>query len=99
MRHKEKNKKSDAGSNALFILESAKNALEVHKNFNLAEVWIGEYFLMEKKKDKAIQRGVIDALKNRDSYLLLAAIEAEIERLRIEKVKKLRKHIVKHHSS
>ena len=75
----------DSNNNALFILESAKNALEAHKNFNLAEVWIGEYFLLEKKKDKTIQKGIIDALKNRDAYLLHAAIEAEIERIRMEK--------------
>ena len=80
---------------ALFFIESARDAVEHHHNFNLAEVWIEEYFTLELKKDKVIQRNLIAALKNRDAFLLGAVIDAEIERLRGQKIKKLQEYLLK----
>ncbi len=79
----------------LVKLESAHNAIEAHKNFNLAEVLIGEYYqeIPQQLIDEKITKEVLNALRRRDIELLFAAIEAEIERLRTEKVKLLREKI------
>lgn len=76
----------------LTILELAKNSLEAHRNFNLAEVHMEEYVgrISDKRAKKSIQNG----LKKRDRELLLAVVEAEIERLSIEKIRLLRGEIV-----
>lgn len=79
--------------NALLVkLESAHNALKEHRNFNLAEVHLLEYF-KEQPPAEQTTGYLFDALKERDSELLLAAVEAEIERLRTEKIKLLREDI------
>ena len=82
-------------SKLLVKLESAHNALEAHKNFNLAEVLIGEYYkdIPQKLVDQKITKAILEALRTRDSELLFAAVEAEIERLRTEKIKLLRRKI------
>ncbi len=82
-------------STLLVKLESAHNAIEAHKNFNLAEVLIGEYYqeIPQQLIDEKITKEVLNALRRRDIELLFAAIEAEIERLRTEKVKLLREKI------
>ena len=76
-------------SKLLVKLESCHNALEAHKNFNLAEVLIGEYYkeIPQEMIDEDIAKSVLDSLRGRDFKLLFAAVEAEIERLRTEKVK------------
>jgi hypothetical protein len=76
-------------------LESAHNALEAHKNFNLAEVHIGEYYkeIPQELVDEELTKSFLHALRNRDSELLFSTVEAEIERLRTEKVKLLRHKI------
>ncbi|MCX6708693.1 MAG: hypothetical protein NTW67_03550 [Candidatus Woesearchaeota archaeon] len=78
-------------STLLVKLESCHNALDAHKNFNLAEVLIGEYYqdIPQELIDKRITKSILDALKERNRELLFAAVEAEIERLRTEKVKLL----------
>ena len=82
-------------NNALFLLESAKNAVQSHKNINLAEVLVNEYFELGGRQDNAIHRNIISGIVNKDAFLLFAAIDAEIERLRVEKVKKLRANVIK----
>jgi hypothetical protein len=76
-------------------LESAHNALEAHKNFNLAEVHVGEYYkeIPQELVDENITKSILHALRNRDFELLFSTVEAEIERLRTEKVKLLRQKI------
>jgi len=76
-------------------LESAHNALVAHHNFNLAEVLLTEYYkeLSPDFEDARITKGMFEALRDRDKELLLAAVEAEIERLSTEKVKMLREKI------
>ena len=76
-------------------LESAHNALQVHKNFNLAEVLIGEYYkiIPQEFVDEKITESILHGLRNRDAELLFSAIEAEIERVRTEKIKLLRQKI------
>lgn len=82
-------------SKLLVKLESCHNALEAHKNFNLAEVLIGEYYqeIPQEMIDEDISKSILDALRSRDFNLLFAAVEAEIERIRTEKVKLLRQKI------
>ncbi|HLC32736.1 MAG TPA: hypothetical protein VJJ82_02830 [Candidatus Nanoarchaeia archaeon] len=99
--HKKKNERKkelalskDKLNDAIFLLESAKNAVESHKNINLAEVLVNEYFELGGRQDNAIHRNIISGIVNKDSFLLFAAIDAEIERLRVEKVKWLRTHII-----
>ena len=77
-------------------MESCHNALEAHHNFNLAEVLIGEYYkeIPQELIDERLTKSVLDALRNRDFELLYAAVEAELERLRTEKVKLLRQKII-----
>jgi len=77
-------------------LEYAKNALEAHKNFNLAEVYVEEFLekcskeLADEKANKIIR----EALEQRNYELLLSAVDAEIERLSIIKIKMLREKII-----
>jgi len=80
----------------LLKLESAHNALQAHHNFNLAEVLISEYYkeLPPKFQDADITKAIFDGLRKRDAELLYAAIEAEMERLRVEKIKLLREEII-----
>lgn len=80
----------------LIQLDSAHNALSSHKNFNLAEVLISEYFveIPQEFVDQSITKSLYHALQKRDAELLLAAIDAEIERLRTEKIKLLREKII-----
>jgi len=80
----------------LLKLDSAHNALEAHHNFNLAEVLISEYVneIPQDFVDQSITKSFYHALQRRDSGLLFAAIEAEMERLRTEKIKLLRKEII-----
>ena len=94
---KRKKKPSRATISALLVkLDSAHNALEAHKNFNLAEVWIGEYFsdIPPYFMDKRMTKSMYNALRTRNAKLLFAAIEAEQERLGVEKIKMLRDSIV-----
>ena len=79
----------------IFILESSVDALEKH-NFNLSEVWLLEYFqkLPQEILDQPITKSIYHALQKRDSELLKAAVEAELERLRTEKVKTLRDRVI-----
>ncbi len=84
--------------NALLVkLESCRNALEEHKNLNLAEVIINEYMqdIPKKMADEKLQKSIKKALEKRNKELLLAATEAEIERLEIEKIKTLRNKIIR----
>lgn len=80
----------------LIKLESCHNALSAHKNFNLAEVLISEYYqeIPQQLIDEKITKSVLEALRGRDRELLFAAVEAEIERLRTEKIKLLRTKII-----
>src|SRR3989338_5230498 len=82
-------------NNAIFLLESAKNAVQSHKNINLAEVLVNEYFELGGQQDNSIHRNIISGIVNKDAFLLFSAIDAEIERLRVEKVKVLHKKITK----
>lgn len=77
-------------------LESCHNALKAHKNFNLAEVLIGEYYkeIPQKLIDKRLAKSVLNALRDRDTELLFSVVEAEIERLSTEKIKLLREKII-----
>jgi hypothetical protein len=79
----------------LLKLESAHNALQAHHNFNLAEVHIGEYYktIPQQMIDEKLTKSFLEALRDRNSELLFATIEAEMERLRTEKVKLLRDKI------
>jgi len=83
-------------SKLLVKLESCHNALEAHKNFNLAEVLIGEYYkeIPHELVDEFQEKSMFDALKNRNFELFFAVVEAEIERLRVEKVKLLRQKLI-----
>jgi hypothetical protein len=77
-------------------LEYAKNALEAHKNFNLAEVYI-EQFLEQCPKelsDTTAIKIMNEALEQRNYELLLGAVDSEIERLSILKIKLLREKII-----
>ncbi len=77
-------------------LESCHNALAVHNNFNLAEVIIGEYYqeIPQELIDQRLTKSILDALRDRDGKLFFAAVEAELERLRVEKIKLLREKII-----
>lgn len=79
-------------SELLVTLESCHNALEEHKNFNLAEALIEEYVqqIPQFAIDQTILKSIHHALQRRDDELLLAAVDAEIERLRTQRVKLLR---------
>lgn len=82
--------------NALLIkLESVHNALLKH-NFNLAEILTAEYYkeIPREMVDEQLTKSILHALRQRNSELLLATIEAEIERIRTEKVKLLRTRII-----
>ncbi len=76
-------------------LDSAHNALTAHHNFNLAEVLLSEYFseIPQQLMDPSITKSLYHGLQKRDAALLLAAVDAEIERLRTEKIKLLREKI------
>ncbi len=80
----------------LLILESAHNAIKEHKNFNLAEALISEYCnaIPQTAVDASDTKSILNALRTRDMHLLMAVIDAEIERLRTEKIKLLRKEII-----
>src|SRR3989337_144818 len=82
-------------SSLMMKLESAHNALQAHKNFNLAEVHIGEYYkeIPQEMVDASLTKSFLHALHNRDFELLFSTVEAEIERLRTEKVKLMRQKI------
>jgi len=73
-------------------LDSTHNALTAHHNFNLAEVLISEYVseIPQQFVDQGITKSIYHALQRRDAELLLAAVDAEIERVRTEKIKLLR---------
>jgi hypothetical protein len=77
-------------------LDSAHNALTAHHNFNLAEVLISEYVseIPQSFVDQEIMKSIYHGLQKRDAELLLAAVDAEIERIRTEKVKMLREKII-----
>ena len=95
---KQKKKPSRATISSLLVkLDSAHNALEAHKNFNLAEVLMGEYFsdIPPYFMDQRLTKSIYDALRTRDRELLFAAIEAEQERLGVEKIKLLRDVIIR----
>ncbi|MEM3154544.1 MAG: hypothetical protein QW165_03215 [Candidatus Woesearchaeota archaeon] len=68
----------------------------MHKNFNLAEVLVSEYVseIPQQLVDQTITKSIYHALQKKDALLLLAAIDAEIERLRTEKIKLLREKII-----
>lgn len=87
-----KQKKKNSLNSLLSTLHAAENALEEHKNFNLAEAWMQEYVtsIPQKMVDQKNTSGIYHALQRRDSALLLAAIQTEKERLMTEKVKWLR---------
>ena len=80
----------------LVKLESAHNALTSNHNFNLAEVLIGEYFetIPQEMIDEKLTKSFLDALRDRNFELFLSVVDAEIERLRSEKVKLLWTRIV-----
>ncbi|PIN74544.1 hypothetical protein COV18_06615 [Candidatus Woesearchaeota archaeon CG10_big_fil_rev_8_21_14_0_10_37_12] len=82
----------------LHILESCKDALVNHNNFNLSEVLTSEYFETCPNwfKDSPITKMIYHSLKERDAKKLLAGIDAEIERVETEKVKLMREEIVKY---
>lgn len=75
----------------LIILDSAHNALTAHNNFNLAKAHLYEYFqeLPQKILDAKSAAHLHHGLKQRNTELLLAAIEEEQERLQLIKIKKL----------
>ena len=78
----------------LLLLDYAKNALEEHHNFNLAEVHTEEFLKKSGKYSNARGRkSLLNALDSRDSELLLAAVDAEIERLSVVKINEIRKKI------
>jgi len=80
----------------MVILDSAWDALEVHRNFNLSEVHILNYYngLPKTGRDERIDKNMKESLKTRDRELLLAAIEAEMERLGVEKIKLMRREVI-----
>ena len=80
----------------LVKLDSAHNALSAHKNFNLAEVLMSEYFseIPQELVDQSITKSLYHALQRRNAELLLASIDAEIERLETEKIKLMREKII-----
>ncbi len=92
---KRKYKKSEITA-MLLKLEYAKNALESHKNFNLAEVHIEEYMQKCPKAlvDAKMKKVIRESLEQRNHKLLALAVDSEIERLSILKVKQLRRKIV-----
>lgn len=77
-------------------LESAHDALFMHKNFGLSEVILGEYYeqLPQELENTSTTKPLYHALKERNREFLFAAIEAELERLRTLKIKTLRDKIV-----
>jgi hypothetical protein len=78
--------------NALLLkLEGARSAILKH-NFNLAEVLVSEYFqsIPQDFVDKKVAKFFLDALRDRNGELLLACIDAEVERLSLFKIKLLR---------
>jgi len=79
----------------LLKLEYAKNALEAHKNFNLAEVHIEEYMQKCPKAlvDSKIKKIIKESLEQRNHKLLALAVDSEIERLSTLKIKLLREKI------
>ena len=81
----------------LTLLESCENAISEHKNLNLAEVWIREYLneIPKKISDTKSAESIYRAIQNKDKELLLAAVNVEMERLKMEKIKLLREKIVK----
>ena len=83
-------------SSLLIKLDSVHNALSAHHNFNLAEVLISEYVeeIPQQLVDQGITKSLYHALQKRDAELLLAAVDAEIERLSTEKIKILREKII-----
>lgn len=97
MKQKKKPASSSTINKALVLLETAHQAIEQQHNYNLAEVWLGEYFerLPKKLLDQRIAKNIYDGLREQQKDLILAGIEAEIERLRILKVKELRKKIIR----
>ncbi len=94
---KRKKKPANITSKLLVLLDTAHQAIEQQHNYNLAEVWIGEYFekLPKKLLDQRIAKNIYDGLRDKQRDLFLAGIEAEIERLRILKVKELRNKIIR----
>jgi len=98
---KQKKKKTPAKNSLLDIntrlvlLENASAALHMH-NFNLAQVWVQDYLAATPKKirDPSLTKSIHHALEKRDAELLAATIDAEIERVRTDKVKLLRAKII-----
>ena len=102
MNQNEKNKSEKKNSltkinNLLIILESAKNSILKHPNFNLCEVLINEYqkVIPEKSANKRIEKTVKEAIAKKDAALLEAVIDAEIDRLETEKTRILCVRIIK----
>jgi len=100
MKHKKKKKSAFPLSRKtitelLVILESCHNALLSHNNFNLAEAIIQEYVntIPQEGVDQQLTKSFFHAVQQRDATLLLAVVEAEMERLMTEKVKMMRKTI------
>lgn len=93
---KQNTKKNSPIPTLRVILDHAKHALEMH-NFNLAEAWIEEYVktIPQNIVDKKNTRAIFHASQQRDSELLLRAIEVEQERLFGLRIAELRKKIVK----
>ena len=81
----------------MLTLESAHNALTEHKNFNLAEVLISQYCnsIPQDSVDKKLTKSILNASRDRNFDLLLAVVEAEIERLSTIKIKLLREKIIR----
>lgn len=79
-------------SELLVTLESAHNAIVERHNLNLAEALIEEYVqtVPQGFVDQTITKSIYHAVQRRDKELMLAAIDAEIERLRSQRVKLLR---------
>ena len=65
-------------------------------NFNLAEVWMEDYFkkLPQNFMDQSIVKHLYHGLEQRSNELLALSIDAEIERISTEKIKLLREEIV-----
>lgn len=80
----------------IITLESASDALYSHKNFGLAEAILSEYYeqLPSELEDDSTTKPLYHALKERNREFLFAAIEAELERLRLLKVNAMREKIV-----
>ncbi len=92
---KQKYKKSEITA-VLLKLEYAKNALEAHKNFNLAEVHIEEYMQKCPKAlvDAKMKKVIRESLEQRNHKLLELAVDSEIERLSSLKIRLLRERII-----